>query len=115
MFPSLLGARFWTASTRRASLIHRFRHMDYFFDLMPAQTSRSLSAVARGQAQLQIADPHHVTGMKLPSPTRLALAVHRGRLGREERLDLGAAVDHPCELQQLPEPDRVTVDRHFWH
>jgi len=62
-------------------------------------------------AQLVLADAHDVPLAQLASAAGLRLAVdERGFVG-EQRLDLAAAVNDAGELEQLPEPDRVAVDR----
>jgi len=63
-----------------------------------------------GQAELQFVDLHGVVDVEVPAPTRLAFAVHPHRHRRQKRLDLGTTVDHPFELEQLTEADRLTPD-----
>lgn len=62
-----------------------------------------------------LADPYHVTRVQLAAAARLSFAVDPDRFGGEECLDLGAAVDHRRELQELAEPDRLTPNRHVTH
>jgi hypothetical protein len=73
------------------------------------------SGVGRGHVQFVLADANDVTGMQLPAAARLELPVDRHGLGREEGLDLGAAVDHPSELEELPEPDHLAANGHVEH
>jgi hypothetical protein len=46
-----------------------------------------------------LSDPNDVAYVKLPAPAQLLFSVHPHLLGAEERLDLGAALEHPGELQ----------------
>lgn len=45
----------------------------------------------------------------------LSFSVHPHRLGREECLDPGTAVDHGRELEQLAKPDHLTTNRQVVH
>jgi hypothetical protein len=57
------------------------------------------------------AHSHDVAGVELTAASLLALSVDPHRLAREQLLDLGSAVQHPGQLQQLSEPDHLTSDR----
>jgi hypothetical protein len=72
----------------------------------------SLRSVGRGQTQLELANPNHVTERQLLAATHLGFSVDPYLLGSKKRLCLSAAVDQPGQLEQLTEGDRRAFDSH---
>jgi hypothetical protein len=80
-------------------------------DSGPLGSSRNVGR----QSQLVICDPNDVARVQLPAAALISFSVHPYLRGREERLDLGATVDHASELQQLAEPNHLAANRHVSH
>jgi hypothetical protein len=57
-----------------------------------------------------IANANHVIRRQLLAAAHLAFSVDRYLLGSKELFGLGAALDHPGQLQQLAERDRRAFD-----
>ena len=84
------------------------------FDQTGSGSSGSFGNI-RGQSQLVVSDANDVAQVQLPATALLSFLVHPHLFGREELLDLSAAVDYTGKLQQLAEPDHLTANWHVPH